>query len=80
MTTSILSNPRPKYFKLVSKQFICLWIKAKVKRIQHARMIARQRRALAQLSSTQLRDIGISRYEADVESTRSFWDIPENLK
>lgn len=33
----------------------------------------RTRRSLANLSDHQLRDIGVTRYEADREARRSFW-------
>lgn len=41
-----------------------------------ARQIARERALLAQLTDAQLKDIGLSRYEATKEADRSFWDIP----
>lgn len=36
--------------------------------------VAKQRRALAEMSDEQLRDIGITRYEAETEAARPFWD------
>jgi len=35
-----------------------------------------QRRALAKLDQTQLRDIGVSRAEAEAEVARPVWDAP----
>ena len=49
-------------------------------RVQNARAVVRQRRRLAQLDASQLKDIGISRADALAESSRGFWDIPQNLK
>jgi uncharacterized protein YjiS (DUF1127 family) len=37
-------------------------------------ILARERRALAQLDDRALHDIGISRAEADEEARRPFWD------
>ena len=80
MTTHTVSSVLPKRIKLVSKQPLSEWINVKLKRIQQARMIAKQRRQLAMLTSAQLRDIGISQFEANVESSRRFWDLPEHLE
>lgn len=38
--------------------------------------LARQRRALAKLDSTQLNDIGLSRSDAENEANRPVWDVP----
>ena len=38
--------------------------------------IARERRLLREMSEHQLRDIGISRAEADREARRPFWEDP----
>lgn len=40
--------------------------------------IRRQRRDLARLDDHALKDIGISRYEAEVESSRPAWDVPHH--
>jgi len=37
-----------------------------------------QRRALAKLDQTQLRDIGVSRADADAEIARPVWDAPSH--
>jgi len=37
---------------------------------------ARQRRHLADLDDTLLRDIGLSREAAEAEARRSVWDVP----
>jgi len=38
--------------------------------------VYRQRQHLKALSDRQLADIGISRRDAEIEATRSFWDLP----
>ena len=38
--------------------------------------IARERRQLAEMSDWMLKDIGISRADADREASRHFWDDP----
>ena len=40
--------------------------------------LRRQRRALASLSDTQLKDIGLSRAEVDAEVRRKPWDAPHH--
>ncbi|MGH1578415.1 DUF1127 domain-containing protein [Planktotalea sp.] len=42
----------------------------------HFFSVARSRRALAQLSTEQLCDIGLSETDAQREASRSFWDAP----
>ena len=42
--------------------------------------VARQRRRLRAMDEQMLKDIGISAVDAYRESTRSFWDIPDQLK
>lgn len=37
----------------------------------------KQRRALARLDDTRLKDLGISAQQAERESARWFWDLPE---
>jgi uncharacterized protein YjiS (DUF1127 family) len=39
--------------------------------------VARQRRQLMTLDERTLKDIGITRADADHEAGRDFWDIPE---
>ncbi|MFD0979056.1 DUF1127 domain-containing protein [Tropicimonas aquimaris] len=38
----------------------------------------RQRRDLAMLDDRALDDIGISRYEAQIEAARPAWDVPQH--
>lgn len=42
------------------------------------RQIAQQRRELRGLSDEILKDIGISRSDADYEANRPFWDVSKN--
>ncbi|WP_425041085.1 DUF1127 domain-containing protein [Primorskyibacter sp. S187A] len=39
--------------------------------------LLRQRQSLAKLDDAALRDIGLTRHEADEESKRPFWDLPK---
>ena len=40
----------------------------------------RSRRALAHLDTRALKDIGISQTAADIEASRSIWDVPHTWK
>lgn len=44
------------------------------------RALVRQRRELAELDEHLLRDIGVSRDEADAESSRPAWDVPSHWR
>ncbi|HXH02428.1 MAG TPA: DUF1127 domain-containing protein [Candidatus Competibacteraceae bacterium] len=52
------------------------WLRTILARIVRWHELARQRRALVRASDALLRDIGISRMEADYEASRPFWDDP----
>lgn len=41
--------------------------------------VTRQRAALARMDNAQLRDLGLTRAEADTEARRPFWDLPTHL-
>ena len=41
--------------------------------------VARQRQQLRELDDRALKDIGISRAEANREALRGFWDLPDHL-
>lgn len=41
--------------------------------------LRKQRRALARLTPEQLRDIGVSMEDAQVEAARRFWDLPNRF-
>jgi uncharacterized protein YjiS (DUF1127 family) len=49
-------------------------------RLWQARSVYSQRRALAQLSESQLQDIGLTREEATAESRRAAWDVPQHWR
>ncbi len=40
--------------------------------------VHKQRRDLAKLDDRALRDIGVSRYQAEVEASRPAWDVPHH--
>jgi uncharacterized protein YjiS (DUF1127 family) len=42
--------------------------------------VQRQRARLATLDDRMLRDIGLTRAEAEAEATRPAWDVPSNWK
>jgi uncharacterized protein YjiS (DUF1127 family) len=47
-------------------------------RLVQARALARQRKALATLDDAILKDIGITRFDAQRESARPVWDAPQH--
>lgn len=47
-------------------------------RVHDMMMLARTRRDLAELDANQLRDIGITRVDAEQEAARPFWDFSQN--
>ena len=46
-----------------------------LKLVQGWTEISKQRRALAEMSDHQLKDIGVTRFDADAEAARPFWDV-----
>lgn len=80
MSSNNLSINLPEQTKLISIQGMVSRGKVILISFQNARAVMRQRRRLAQLDAFQLKDIGISRADALAESSRGFWDIPQNLK
>jgi uncharacterized protein YjiS (DUF1127 family) len=52
--------------------------KSILSRFIQARAVARQRKVLAELDDTILRDIGITRAQAVNESSRPVWDVPQH--
>ena len=49
------------------------WLKLRIE-------IRRQRRQLARLDDRALKDIGLSRAEAEAEARRSFWSAPDHWR
>lgn len=47
-----------------------------VKNIMKAFRVAQERRALRNMPESVLKDIGLSRAEAEYEASRPFWDLP----
>jgi len=46
-----------------------------LKLVQDWMDISKQRRALAEMSDHQLKDIGVTRFDAETEAARPFWDV-----
>ncbi|MDR9394453.1 DUF1127 domain-containing protein [Roseovarius sp. SYSU LYC5161] len=44
--------------------------------LRAALQVRRERRALARLPDSALRDLGLTRAEARAEARRDFWDVP----
>jgi len=65
-TTQIIQTKR------ISRNPTARWIRLK-RAIAEWRIRARSRHELANLSDRQLRDIGLSRYSANFESSKPFW-------
>ncbi|MCW1956018.1 MAG: DUF1127 domain-containing protein [Roseobacter sp.] len=42
--------------------------------------LAQSRRALAQLTAAQRRDVGLTRAQAETEAKRPVWDVPQNWR
>ena len=51
-----------------------------LRRIFHALALSRSRRALARLDDHILRDIGLTRAEAEDEAARPIWDAPPHWR
>ena len=47
-------------------------------KLWHMLGLARQRRALARLDDRALKDIGVTRQDAQAEAARPLWDAPDN--
>lgn len=75
MRASVLSTrsparapARPSRFAALFER-VTLWLEAR-----------RQRRELASLNDAMLRDIGLSRADAEGEYRRHFWDLPDGWR
>lgn len=55
-------------------QAVCLRLLALYRRFQHYRVVAEQRRRLAQMPDYLLKDMGITRAEALNEARKRFWE------
>ncbi|WP_368187012.1 DUF1127 domain-containing protein [Aestuariibius sp. HNIBRBA575] len=51
-----------------------------LKRLSDAHSLFRQRRALAKLDATALKDIGLSTADVLIETQRPLWDAPSNWR
>jgi len=51
-------------------------VRNRLVRLSAGAAIARERKALRQLSESQLSDMGITRAQADAEAARDYFDIP----
>ena len=65
--TDSLCRPRPRRLGILA-------------RISRMIAVRRQRHHLARLSDHQLRDIGVTRHEAQVEANRPSWDVPDTWR
>jgi uncharacterized protein YjiS (DUF1127 family) len=48
--------------------------------LNHIIAISRQRRRLTDLDAHMLEDVGVSRWEAEREAGRPFWDVPRHWR
>lgn len=54
--------------------------RTKTNPLGHLFHVWRQRQALRELDAAALRDIGVTRAEANAEANRSFWDAPDSWR
>ena len=47
---------------------------------RHAAAVRRQRAALQRLDDAALKDLGLTRNQADTEAKRPIWDVPETWR
>lgn len=57
-----------------------LGLTAAFKNVAKAFAVRKQRSALNALDCTRLEDIGISREQANLEASRSAWDVPKHWR
>jgi len=65
-----IASALPRHLSL-GTHFGALW-----RRLQRWNQLAKERRQLASLSDTMLKDLGLSRADIQQESERPFWDDP----
>ncbi len=56
------------------------WVRRVVRRLQAAQILYKQRNALAKLDDALLRDIGVTREQANSEALRPVWDGPNHWR
>jgi uncharacterized protein YjiS (DUF1127 family) len=66
---------------MTTRSFSALWAHAAsparvLREIRHRQAVIRSRKALGRLDDHLLRDIGLTRNEAEVEAARTGWDAP----
>ncbi|OEJ66908.1 DUF1127 domain-containing protein [Magnetovibrio blakemorei] len=64
--------------KTMTQQLFGTRVAALVDWVKRAYDVYRQRRHLAHLSARELSDLGITRAQAQFESARPFWDLPND--
>ena len=52
------------------------YVKNSLKFVQKAHMISRERHQLLELDDERLKDLGLTKEQADKEANRPFWDLP----
>lgn len=62
----------------MTQQFFSTRVSALAAWIKRAYSVFRQRQHLARLSARELSDMGLSRDQAQCESARPFWDLPDD--
>jgi len=67
---TLMTSPRPTRSVLAS-----LW--AELTRVY---LVKRQRKSLKSMDTAALRDLGLTRKQADAEAGRWFWDAPETWR
>jgi len=60
------------------RQSIARWIKSANNRIKFLEQVRKERDELKNMSDDQLQDIGIHRADAEYESARGYYDVPED--
>jgi len=76
--TGVFLKIQPISFGGNQSQSILRRIKSAYSRIKYLEQVRKERHELKSLSDDQLQDIGIHRADADHESARSYYDVPED--
>lgn len=56
------------------------WIKRLTRSLQVAHVLYKQRKALVRLDDRMLKDLGVTREQANSEAGRPVWDVPNHWK